>query len=142
MHPDIRKVTKHEELSDAHRVRRNVFIKEQGVSEQDEHDAFEDQATHIVGYFDGEPFAAARLRFIEDYAKLERICVEKAHRGNSFGKQIIHYMETVIKDEGYSRAKLNSQTHAEGFYESLGYRTVSEEFMDAGIPHVTMIKDL
>ncbi|UOQ92860.1 GNAT family N-acetyltransferase [Halobacillus shinanisalinarum] len=139
---DIRKVTNYEELSDAYHVRRNVFIKEQGVSETDEHDTFEEQATHIVGYFNGEPFAAARLRFIEDYAKLERICVAKPHRGHSFGKQIIHYMETVIKDEGYSKAKLNSQTHAEGFYESLGYHTVSEEFMDAGIPHVTMIKNL
>ncbi|WP_163529857.1 GNAT family N-acetyltransferase [Halobacillus ihumii] len=142
MQVDIRTVRNPQELTDAFQIRRNVFIDEQGVSEADEHDAFDDSAKHLVGYLDGKPFAAARLRFIEDYAKLERICVEKALRGHRYGQQMIHHMENVIKHEGYSKAKLNAQTHAEGFYESLGYRTISEEFMDAGIPHVTMIKDL
>ncbi|MFD2924216.1 GNAT family N-acetyltransferase [Halobacillus naozhouensis] len=142
MKADFRTVTTPHEQTDAYQIRRNVFIDEQGVSEADEHDAFDDTATHLIGYLDEEPFAAARLRFIEDYAKLERICVEKAQRGHTYGQQMIHHMEKVIKDKGYSKAKLNSQTHAEGFYKSLGYRTISEEFMDAGIPHVTMVKDL
>ena len=34
------------------------------------------------------------------------------------------------------------QTYAIPFYEKQGYKTVSGEFMDAGIPHVTMIKEL
>ena len=38
--------------------------------------------------------------------------------------------------------KLNAQMSAVRFYEKLGYEIVSEEFMDAGIPHVTMIKAL
>ncbi|WP_139377142.1 GNAT family N-acetyltransferase [Halobacillus hunanensis] len=142
MQVDIRTVRNPQELTDAFQIRRNVFIDEQGVSEADEHDAFDDSAKHLVGYLNGKPFAAARLRFIEDYAKLERICVERAHRGHRYGQQMIDHMENVIKHAGYSKAKLNAQTHAEGFYESLGYQTVSEEFMDAGIPHVTMIKDL
>lgn len=36
--------------------------------------------------------------------------------------------------------KLNAQTHAIPFYEKLGYKVISEEFMDAGIPHKTMEK--
>ena len=34
--------------------------------------------------------------------------------------------------------RLDSQTHAVGFYEKFGFRTVSGEFLEEGIPHVTM----
>ncbi|WP_101843506.1 GNAT family N-acetyltransferase [Halobacillus sp. Marseille-P3879] len=139
---DVRKVKNEHELKDAFSVREEVFIKEQNVSFDDEHDEYDETATHIVGYVDGKPLMAARLRFVDQYGKFERICVVKSYRGQSLGKQVIAYMETVTKDAGYQKAKLNAQTHAEGFYKSLGYRTVSEEFMDAGIPHVTMTKSL
>lgn len=66
----------------------------------------------------------------------------KEARGKSFGKEIIQAMEKVVQEKGFKKAKLNAQTHAEGFYQKLGYHTISGEFMDAGIPHVTMIKEL
>ncbi|MFG6149431.1 GNAT family N-acetyltransferase [Halobacillus sp. B23F22_1] len=139
---NLRTVTNELEKRDAFTVREEVFIKEQNVAVEDEHDEYDETATHIVGYIDGKPLIAARLRFVGDYGKFERICVAKSHRGQSLGKQVIQYMEMVTRDGGYQKSKLNAQTHAEGFYKSLGYETVSEEFMDAGIPHVTMTKSL
>lgn len=34
--------------------------------------------------------------------------------------------------------RLDSQKHAIGFYEKFGFRAVSGEFLEEGIPHVTM----
>lgn len=51
-------------------------------------------------------------------------------------------MEKAIAQKGYQKAKLNAQTHAEDFYKKLEYKTVSGEFLDAGIPHITMVKEL
>ncbi|CAG5091263.1 GNAT family acetyltransferase [Thermobacillus xylanilyticus] len=34
---------------------------------------------------------------------------------------------------------LESQKHAVGFYEKFGFAVVSEEFIEAGIPHVEMV---
>lgn len=51
-------------------------------------------------------------------------------------------MEEEITNNGYQKAKLNAQTHAKQFYERLGYKVVSDEFMHAGIPHVTIKKQL
>ena len=45
-------------------------------------------------------------------------------------------------DHGYQKAKLHAQTYAREFYEKLGYKVVSDEFKDAGIPHVAMTKEL
>ncbi|WP_281975407.1 GNAT family N-acetyltransferase [Halobacillus litoralis] len=139
---DILKVSNSVQKDDAYHVRRVVFVDEQKVPEELEIDEFDDTAIHLVGYEGEQPVAASRLRFVEGYGKLERICVTKEQRGRSYGKQIIKAMEEVIREHGYSKAKLNAQTHAEEFYESIGYLTVSGEFLDAGIPHVTMTKSL
>lgn len=139
---EIVKVQSESQRNDALKVRRVVFIQEQNVPEAleiDEHDAY---ATHFVGYENGEPVAAGRVRLVDGYGKLERICVAKEHRGKHYGQEIILHIERYINKEGYAKAKLNAQTHAEEFYQALHYETVSSEFMDAGIPHVTMIKNL
>lgn len=130
-----------EEKEQAFFVRTEVFVKEQNVPVEEEIDEFDDTAIHFIGYEKEHPVVASRLRFVDEYGKLERICVLKEFRGKSFGKEIIQAMEKVILEKGYVKAKLNAQTHAEEFYKKLGYQTVSGEFLDAGIPHVTMIKE-
>ncbi|MYL70305.1 GNAT family N-acetyltransferase [Halobacillus litoralis] len=139
---DIIKVKNKQQKDDAFYVRRVVFVEEQQVPLEIEIDEFDDSAIHFVGYEGKQPVAASRLRFVHGFGKLERICVLKDYRGQSLGKQIIDSMEEVIRDYAYDKAKLNAQTQAESFYESLGYVTISDTFMDAGIPHVTMVKKL
>ncbi|UFU00593.1 GNAT family N-acetyltransferase [Radiobacillus kanasensis] len=139
---DVRIVETEAEKADAYSVRTQVFVEEQNVPPELEIDDLEDVAIHFLGYENGLPVAASRLRLVEDYGKLERICVLKEYRGKSFGKDIISRMESYIRDQGLQKSKLNAQTHAEGFYQSIGYNTISGTFMDAGIPHVTMIKEL
>lgn len=129
-------------MDDAFHVRMTVFVEEQKVPTEEEIDEHDKTAIHFIGYDAGEPAAASRLRFSDDYGKLERICILKEHRGKHYGQQMIKSMEEKIILKGYKKAKLNAQTHAEGFYGHLGYKTVSGKFMDAGIPHVTMIKEL
>jgi predicted GNAT family N-acyltransferase len=139
---NVKIVETEEELQQAYDIRMVVFVEEQKVPPEEEIDDLEGSAIHFIGYDKGKPVAASRLRFVEEYGKLERICVLEDARGKSFGKEMIEAMEQVVKEKGFYKAKLNAQTQAEGFYEKLGYHTVSGEFMDAGIPHVTMVKDL
>ena len=131
-----------EEKEHAYQVRTIVFVEEQKVPIEEEIDHHDETAIHFVGYKDNIPITASRLRFVEEYGKLERICVLKEYRGKSFGKELILAMENIIREKGFNKAKLNAQTHAENFYKKLGYITVSGEFLDAGIPHVTMIKEI
>lgn len=138
----VQRVTTKNQLDDAFGVRMVVFVEEQKVSVEEELDAFDETATHFIGYENEQPVAASRLRFEADYGKLERICVLQEFRGKHFGQQIIKEMELTISKNGYKKAKLHAQTHAESFYSLLGYETVSDIFMDAGIPHVSMTKTL
>ncbi|WP_163972054.1 GNAT family N-acetyltransferase [Oceanobacillus halotolerans] len=139
---NIKVVETKAEKDQAFHVRNIVFVDEQNVPPEIEVDEHDDTAIHFIGYEDGEPIAAGRMRWVDEYGKLERICVLKEHRGKNYGKEMILFIEDIIQDKGNKKAKLNAQKHAEGFYKSLGYKTVSGEFMDAGIPHVTMVKEL
>lgn len=128
--------------NDALAVRKAVFIEEQHVPEEEEVDQFENEATHFVLYDNELPIGAGRFRTIDGIGKIERICVLQAHRSRGIGRIIMEAIEQYAKENGVSKAKLNAQTHAQPFYEKLGYMTVSDVFMDAGIPHVTMVKNL
>src|SRR5690242_13580674 len=96
-------------------VRCIVFCGEQNISyllERDEHDA---GAIHILGTVNDEPVAAARLRYLNGYAKLERIAVRAPWRGNSFGLGITQLMIDHANKQGFTVFKLNAQSHLESF---------------------------
>ncbi|GAA0336959.1 GNAT family N-acetyltransferase [Bacillus carboniphilus] len=137
---EVRVVNTEQELKDAFEVRKVVFVDEQNVPFEEEMDEYDETATHLVLYHEGVPSGAGRFRVVEGIGKVERICVLSSLRGHGAGKAIMRKIEEVAKDQGISSLKLNAQTHAIPFYESLGYEVISDEFMDAGIPHKTMKK--
>lgn len=138
----VKIATTKEEKKLLYEIRKTVFVEEQLVPIEEEIDEYEDEAIHFICYIDEKAVGAARLRFINNYGKLERICVLKDYRGRSIGTKIIAKMEDEIKKNQYSLAKLHAQQYAEKFYERLGYTTFSEPFMDAGIPHIAMKKEI
>jgi len=138
----VKIVETQKELEDAYSVRKTVFVDEQDVPLDEEIDAYEDEAEHFVMYHEGSPIAAGRFRFVDGYGKVERICVLQEARKTGAGKAIMNAIEKYAREKDIHKLKLNAQTHALPFYAGLGYEIVSEEFMDAGIPHKTMVKEL
>lgn len=135
-------VTNEQQLKDAYHVREQVFIQEQGVSRDLEHDAHDETAIHLVGYLNDVPVAVGRIRVIDDHGKFERIAVLKAFRRQQLGKQFVQAMEDVLIKKGVKKAILNAQAHALNFYQQLEYQITSEPFNEAGIEHVSMEKNL
>ncbi|KON89390.1 acetyltransferase [Sporosarcina globispora] len=139
---EVKVVSSAQEMQDAFSVRKQVFINEQNVPEEEEIDQFEDEAVHFVLYNNGIPAGAGRFRTVDGNGKAERICVLKEKRQSGSGKAIMDKIEEHAKNQGLPALKLNAQTQAIPFYEKLGYEVISEEFMDAGIPHRTMKKSI
>lgn len=139
---DVKVVSNEQELKEAFAIRRKVFVDEQQVPEEEEIDALESEATHFILSVNGKPAGAGRLRVVEGYGKVERICILKEHRSNGAGKTLMNHIQAITLEKGLHKLKLNAQVAAIPFYTKLGYETVSEEFLDAGIPHKTMVKHL
>ncbi|ARF17759.1 GNAT family N-acetyltransferase [Sporosarcina ureae] len=126
-------------------IRKAVFVQEQQVPEEDEFDEFDGLnglCEHILVEQEGQAIASGRLRVVEGVGKLERICVLASHRGLGVGKIIVEGLEDVAKDKEIASLTLHGQTHAEEFYQKLGYETTSDVFMEDGIPHIVMEKKL
>lgn len=136
----VKIVTNHPELEEAYRIRKIVFVDEQKVPMEEEIDSLESESTHFLLLHNEEAIGAGRFRTVDDYGKVERICVLKENRKGGAGKALMMGIEEYAKGKGIKKLKLNAQTHAIPFYSRLGYEVVSEEFLDAGIPHRTMEK--
>ncbi|WP_340673171.1 GNAT family N-acetyltransferase [Brevibacillus agri] len=142
----IQKVNSDQEMQDALAVRKAVFIDEQEVPadlEIDEHDQPGSGTVHFVAYNEQQPVGASRLRPYEPgVGKIERVAVLKDERGTGLGRQIMIVMEEAAKELGFDSLKLNAQTHAQRFYEKLGYEPHGDVFDEAGIEHIAMVKAL
>jgi predicted GNAT family N-acyltransferase len=135
------------ELEQSFAIRKEVFVAEQNVPEEeelDEYDASPDACRHFLMLEGDAPIAAARWRYYDDStAKLQRVAVRKEYRGQGFGRELIVHMEKDAKEQGCEASILDGQCQAEPFYRKLGYVAISEEpFYDAGILHVRMKKKL
>lgn len=124
-------------------LRFEVFVGEQNVPVEEERDALDEAATHLLATIDGTPMGTARIVWLEDTAKIGRVCVLKAARGTGLGKQLIEAaVDVAAAREGTSKAKLGSQVQAIGFYEKLGFEAFGPVYLDAGIEHRDMVRHL
>ncbi|MFG2473291.1 GNAT family N-acetyltransferase [Streptomyces fagopyri] len=134
-------------------VRKEVFVGEQGVSEDIEYDAYDAGALHVLAVRDdGTPLGTGRLLYGEAAAaktggdpsagSLGRLAVKKEARGLGVGVALVGAIEDAARARGLTSVDLHAQTHALGFYERLGYVAYGEEFLDAGIDHRAMRKTL
>lgn len=140
-------VSTREQLEACFAIRIKVFVEEQKVPadlEMDEYDLSPQACRHVLLKDGDKPVATGRWKVYEDgTAKLQRIAVLKEYRKGGVGKQLMLALEDSARQAGMTQALLDGQCTAEGFYHKLGYQTVSEEpFLDAGILHVRMIKQL
>ena len=78
----------------------------------------------------------------EGVGVLGRLAVLPRARGTGTGKALVLAVEERARERGLLSVELHAQTHALGFYEALGYTAHGEEFLDAGIPHLHMERDL
>jgi predicted GNAT family N-acyltransferase len=120
-------------------------VKEQGVPLEDEFDQYDKlngDCQHILVHYNEQPVGTGRIRFVDGVGKLERICILESFRKYGLGKNIIKALEEIAEEQGASQVKLHGQTHAEGFYKKLGYRTSSDVFIEDGIPHILMLKEI
>lgn len=102
-------------------IRKEVFVKEQGVPLADEFDTFDEigeQCKHILVYYHELPVGTGRIRFVDGVGKLERICILKDYRTYGLGKVIIQTLEEIARNEQATKVKLHGQTQAEGFYKN------------------------
>jgi len=117
-------------------IRTRVFIKEQNVPVELEWDEFDNDSTHILAYYNNKPVGTARL--LND-GHIGRMAVLKEYRNRKIGENMLKYILDIAKKRSIENLELSAQEHAVDFYKKYGFSVTSDVYMDAGIPHYTMI---
>ncbi len=125
-------------MEQAWALRRRVFIEEQRVPEEIELDADDADALHALALEDGRPVGCGRMLARGDYVKIGRMAVMAERRGAGIGRRVLQFLVERARQQGYRRAVLDAQVHAERFYLKQGFTPVGEVFEEAGIPHRRM----
>lgn len=131
-----------EELYEILRIRVAVFVVEQNCPYQ-EIDNKDKQSFHV--YLKAEDGIQAYLRVVDKGVSFDEVSIGRViavKRRCGIGSRIVTEGIQVAKTRLKAAAiKIEAQTYAKALYEKHGFRQVSEEFLEDGIPHVLMTLD-
>jgi ribosomal protein S18 acetylase RimI-like enzyme len=114
-----------------------------GALEADGRDGSADHA--VVCAADGSVAATGRLLDPGPpgaVGAVGRVATRPRLRGRGFGLAVMGALERRSIERGLEAIELHAQVSAVGFYERQGYVGIGERYLEAGIEHLTMRKEL
>jgi ElaA protein len=126
-------------------LRQEVFIVEQNCPYLDA-DGRDKDAYHLIGLDEkGQLLAYTRLLpkgiAYEQYVSIGRVVTSPKVRRKGLGKQL---MEESIRQANLvfppADIKISAQCYLIEFYESLGFQSMGESYLEDDIPHIAMIR--
>ena len=125
------------ELYEILKSRTEVFLLEQNIVCQDMDDVDYD-CLHCF-LFDGKRAVACLRAFSSGDGEVTIGRVVSIVHKKGLGRELMQKsIEEVKKHFPCNKIVVHAQTQAEGYYEKMGFVTVSDEFMEENIPHVMM----
>ena len=122
----------------ARQVREAVFVEEQRVSREIEMDEHDDVSRHVLAS-DADGGAIGTGRLLAD-GHIGRMAVLADWRGKGVGRALLERLLEEAAGRQMRHLALHAQTQASGFYRRFGFVEEGPEFMEAGIPHRTMVR--
>jgi len=125
-------------------LRHQVFVEEQGVPKEIEHDEFDLVAEHVVIFNQMNlPVATGRLLPAQGgISRIGRMAVNRVLRGSGLGEMVLQALLDKACSRGDLEVVLHAQTSAQDFYAKCGFKPDGAMFEEAGIEHITMRKRL
>ena len=129
-----------EDESAISRVRRTVFIEEQGVPEALEWEDWDQDCAWFVA--EAAESAVVGIGRLTPVGRIGRMAVLPAWRRRGVGTALLGAVLAEARARGQRRVELSAQSQAVPFYAGLGFAALGDEYLDAGIPHRTMTLEL
>ena len=134
-----------DELYEILKLRSIVFVVEQNCVYQDLDD-LDKTSYHIFMKEKDKPEIKVYLRVFEkdkDTAQIGRVVTAQDKRRKGYASELIKKGIDIAKNElKKNKVYLEGQVYASKLYEKLGFKIISDEFLEDGIPHYKMLKNL
>jgi predicted GNAT family N-acyltransferase len=124
-------------------LRRAVFEVEQGIPRPLDRDMHDANADHVVAYDGDRCVGTGRIvRLDSRTCQIGRMAVAASHRCAGVGAAVLEALERMARLRGVRELIVHAQLPAESFYAKRGFVTEGTQFLDQGVPHVLMRKQL
>lgn len=133
-----------QELYDILSLRNSVFVVEQDCPFQD--CDYKDQDSYHL-YFESGSDIAAYLRIIPagisyQQASIGRVLVKEEFRGRGLGLKLMKKaISFILENFEAQQIKISAQEYILDFYRKVGFKVVSERYLEDDIPHYEMLCD-
>lgn len=126
-------------------ARINIFVVEQDCP-YTECDNKDQQSYHLYYKTQGEITAYLRLipaGISYKEASIGRVLVKKDFRRNNLGTKLMKKSLDYAKNElNINTIRISAQEYVLDFYKKLGFKVISDKYLEDGIPHFEMINKL
>jgi len=143
-------IKKFEELTNTElykilQLRQDIFIIEQACIFPDIDDK-DEGAFHLMALDDGKIIGCIRILgkgISFEEVSIGRVALSASKRGRGIAKEMMNHAMSFIETElGEKRIRISSQSYVIPFYAGLGFKVVSDEYLEDDIPHVEMLCNL
>lgn len=98
----------------------------------------------FIGAYDDDQILGCCMLIEENpnTVRLRQMAVLNDLQGKGIGRALMNFAENLARDRGYKIMSMHARKNAIGFYEKMGYKVASGEFIEVTIPHYVMEKKL
>jgi ElaA protein len=125
-------------------LRSEVFVVEQNCVFLDM-DNKDEGCLHLMGFVNDELAAYTRLAppgYIYEEMSIGRVVTSHKHRSKGLGKELMQYSIALCRQHfGDGPITIGAQYYLLKFYTSLGFKVISDIYLEDGIEHVYMMLD-
>lgn len=134
-----------DELYNIIQLRVDIFVVEQNCP-YSELDGKDKHCLHIYATSGQQTIAYARIvppGLSYSQISIGRVAIHKNYRKEGLGKALIrHTIEKIEEEFGAQDIQIGAQCYLKNFYQSFGFNSVSDDYIEDGIPHVNMIRKI
>ena len=127
-----------DELYEIMKARVDVFV----VEQQCPYGELDDKDQQCIHLYLKEDKLVAYLRILPAGVSFECVGIGSVltlNRGEGLGNRLLREgIKAAEELLGATRIRLEAQCYAIGYYEKHGFKVISDEFLEDGIPHVIM----
>jgi len=110
----------------------------------DQKEIEEEKDNMFIGAFEDDEMLGCAMLVEEnsEIVRLRQMAVLNDLQGKGIGRALMNFAENLARDGGYKILSMHARKNAIGFYEKMGYKVASKEFIEITIPHYVMEKQL
>lgn len=130
------------ELYEILRIRAEVFVVEQDCVYQDL-DSKDEDAYHLFGEEKGDVVSYLRILqkgVVYQETAIGRVLTKKSYRKKGLSREMVQRaIDFITNDIVENEIRISAQAYLLKFYESFGFETTSDVYLEDGIEHIEML---